>query len=397
MRVRYWSGFAGFMVAAVLCACDGDPPTGPEAARLAAIAAGGDHTCGLTRTGAAYCWGANGSGQLGLGATEPPQVSSPAAVRGGLRFQAIAAGGFHTCGLTRGGAAYCWGANEFGQLGTDAAGGRTAAPTPVAGGLHFTRLTLGGLHTCGLTGDGAAYCWGINRFGELGTGSTDTLATRPGLVTGGFPFSDLDAGASHTCGTLAEGAAYCWGYDQFGQLGLDAPGEECGWRSRCGRSPVKVSGLPSLLEIDTGGLHTCGLAAGGRAYCWGLNLYGELGGGDAAMEIRLPVEVAGAPALTSLSLGEHGTCGIARDGSAYCWGHDDYGELGRGGSGPKVWNPVPAAVEGRLDFIGLSAGMFHVCGVTNGGVGYCWGRNQAGQLGDGTYGESRQPVRVRLP
>ena len=129
------------------------------------IAAGYQHTCGLSSSGAAYCWGSNLSGQLGT--REQLRSSTPVAVAGGLSFSALGTGWDYTCGLTSAGAAYCWGSNVGGQLGD---GSQTSSSTPVAvsGGLSFSGITTGDGHTCGITAAGAAYCWGYNGYGQLG-------------------------------------------------------------------------------------------------------------------------------------------------------------------------------------------------------------------------------------
>jgi alpha-tubulin suppressor-like RCC1 family protein len=179
------------------------------------------HTCGLTSAGSAYCWGANSSGQLGNGSTT--DGSTPVAVAGGLAFTALAAGGRsgtsqgHTCGLTSSGAAYCWGDNSSGQLGDGSTTNRSA-PIPVSGGLSFSALAAGMFHTCGLTSAGAAYCWGDNSSGQLGDGSTTSRST-PIPVSGGLSFSAIIAGSLHSCALTSAGAAYCWGWNFYGQLG----------------------------------------------------------------------------------------------------------------------------------------------------------------------------------
>ena len=255
------------------------------------------HTCGLTGTGTAYCWGDNDHGELGTGSTTPSPT--PLAVSGGLRFSAIVAGPIHSCGLTAGGAAYCWGANGYGQLGDGSTTTPRLIPVAVSGGLTFSALAAGGVfcsgpnpcppgytsHTCGLASDGAAYCWGNNFYGELGDGSTTDRST-PVPVSGGLRFQGLAAGYEHTCGLTNSGAAYCWGRNVYGQLGNGS--------TTSSSVPVRVAGGLSFSALAAGGYHTCGLASAGAAHCWGSNVYGQLGDGSTT-DSSIPVAVAGWP------------------------------------------------------------------------------------------------------
>ena len=184
---------------------------------FATISAGEGHTCGLTVGGAAYCWGNDFYGQLGDGTTD--RQASPVPVIGGLTFAvvSVSAGGWDTCGVTPSGAAYCWGGNDHGQLGDGTMNQRTS-PVPVVGGLTFATITAGGQHTCGVTTIGVAYCWGWNGLGQLGDGtSVDRLTPVP--VAGGLTFSTVRAAYHHTCGVSPSGVAYCWGPNDYGVLG----------------------------------------------------------------------------------------------------------------------------------------------------------------------------------
>lgn len=183
-----------------------------------------DHRCGLVADGKAYCWGNNRSGQLGDGtagsATDyrAADRSVPVAVLGGRTFASLSAGGSHTCGLTRAGTAYCWGANSQGQLGDDTSGNgdwsdttaNRSTPVAVLGGRTFTSIAVGGHHTCALEAGGVAYCWGLNQDGQLGDGTTGTTGTNrvtPTAISGTLTFATITAGRHHTCGVTVGGAA----------------------------------------------------------------------------------------------------------------------------------------------------------------------------------------------
>jgi alpha-tubulin suppressor-like RCC1 family protein len=179
------------------------------------IAAALHHACGLAGEGAAYCWGANGAGQLGDESFVDSQRA--VAVQGGHAFFSLAAGVDHTCGLTLDGAAYCWGANSTGALGDGTTNNR-GTPTPVSRGLTFASIAAGGEQTCALTPSGAAYCWGSNTYGQLGQRGAPMSST-PSVVQGVPPFTSITVGLYTACGVTHAGAAYCWGDDRNGQLG----------------------------------------------------------------------------------------------------------------------------------------------------------------------------------
>ena len=351
---------------------------------FAAVSPGYLHTCGLTTAGAAYCWGANGDGELGNG-DAPFSRSSPVLVEGGVTFASVTSGAFHSCGRTVAGVTYCWGANaDAGQLGDGTTTNRSR-PVLVAGDVRFTTVSAGGFHTCGVTALGAAFCWGLNNAGQLGDGST-TNRSAPVPVTGGLRFTAVSAGLTHTCGVTVSGAAYCWGANGASGSGDGRLGDGT---TTDRSSPVPVAGGVSFATVSAGGAHSCGVTAAGDAYCWGLNESGALGDGTTTNRAS-PVLVAGGLRFTAVSAGHQHTCGASITGDAYCWGHGDK-ELGNPGRSSEG---TPQIVTGNLGFVSVSAGTFYTCGVTIAGTAYCWGANWAFQLGDGSSTPSAVPIKV---
>ncbi|PYO44435.1 MAG: hypothetical protein DMD29_00440 [Gemmatimonadetes bacterium] len=319
-----------------------------------ALSASGQHTCGLTSAGVAWCWGRNVYGELGTGpnagcvgwSDAGCRTLTPAAVAGGPTFSTIEAGGLHTCALTAAGVAYCWGHNAYGETGNGLTDGVTYTSTPVQTALRFTSISVAYGATCGVITDGRAFCWGDNGYGQLGDGTTISR-TAPTAVSGGPRFSAVKTGGDFACGlTAGDGLAYCWGVDQFGQLGRDA-GPCDGYQDLmpCSPSPAAVSGNHSFVAITLGGGYACGLAAAGDAYCWGYNGEGQLGIGaiDNAAHMS-PALVAGGHRFTALTAGNgHTTCGLATDGAVYCWGMIPAPP----GPGGAAMSPVPVKLVGQ--------------------------------------------------
>jgi alpha-tubulin suppressor-like RCC1 family protein len=309
------------------------------------LSAGQDFACGVSTSGPTYCWGQNIVGQLGNGTFNGPQTCTnavpcstvPIAVQNGQTFTRVSVGGDFACGVTSTAAAYCWGWNEVGQLGIGILSGPESCsgnpcstlPRPVAGGLAFTTVSAGGYSACALASSGKAYCWGYDQSGQLGDSSTTTTAT-PVLVAGGLVFKAVSAGATFACGLTPAGVAYCWGDNTYGELGdsTTTGPEQCSGKP-CSTTPVAVAGSYTFGALTAGNGFACGLTASGAAYCWGLNAVGELGVGD-TLNRTAPVPVAGNLLFAALSAGNSGACGVTPDGTAYCWGYGRDGELGDG-------------------------------------------------------------------
>lgn len=336
-----------------------------------AMRSGGLHSCALDAGGRAYCWGRNALGQLGAGTdqalevcTTTPCASSPVAVADDLEFAAISAGRDHTCGLSRNGAIYCWGANHAGQLGIGVAGPDAFSPTPVRvrSDRAFMAVSAGERHTCALAEDGSAHCWGENRWAQAGPAAGEVCPVNdlvlpctptPAPTAEGLEFRAIAAGGQHTCALANDGGTYCWGYGGSGQLGV-APAsaaQPCPSRTdsrSCSPDPVQVSGTLSFASITAGGSHNCGLLKDGRAYCWGGHLIGQLGDCSVRKLSAVPQPVCKGHRYVRLDAGSSHTCGIATDGAMYCWGRNDEGQMGSGGFttafGPKkVDQPVGAS------------------------------------------------------
>ncbi|HET9466234.1 MAG TPA: hypothetical protein VFO71_11930 [Gemmatimonadales bacterium] len=371
---------------ALLGACSDSTAPTPAAAGLA-LAVGGQHACAVIEN-ATRCWGNGAEGQLGIGVT--PADTTPVFLAGAPPLVSLVAGTAHTCGLDSEGNAYCWGSNRNGQLGTvDQA---DACPLPcattpraVAGGLRFQVLATGPKHTCGVTTEGSAYCWGLNDIGQLGTTAAnescvDGPCSRvPTRVQTERTFRAVTAGIHHTCALDPAGAAFCWGF----QLGTT---EKVHVHPEFKPEVTAMPGGLAFRQISSGGKHTCAVTGAGAAYCWGID---AIGAGPAPLESDVPVPVGGGHRFRAVYSAGTTSCGLIGDGSAYCWGPNSYGEIGTEPIGSTVRFDLPTAVSGGLRFTALAPGRSTYCGITTSETIVCWGRAISGDLPD-----NAQPVTV---
>jgi alpha-tubulin suppressor-like RCC1 family protein len=240
----------------------------------------------VTTAGAAYCWGFDEYGQLGDDALTATGSTSttPSLVSAAFNFSTISAGYSHTCGLNLAGKAYCWGRDTAGQLGDNALTTGSTTPSPVDGGLSFSSISAGFLHSCGVTTAGVAYCWGSDADGQLGNGALTGVFVAPSVVSGGHTFSSIEAGADHNCALTTNGQAYCWGADADGQLG-DAS------TTTGATAPSAVASGYTFSSLAAGSLHSCGVTTAGTAYCWGADTDGQLGDGATTTGTTAPSAV----------------------------------------------------------------------------------------------------------
>lgn len=283
------------------------------------VSAGSGYACGTTTDDAGYCWGRNDLNQLGIGGAGGNRTT-PTPVAGGLAFEVVRAGVIVTCGLDSSGSAHCWGLNTVGQAGRSSPA-EIPEPMVVEGSETFVTLDIGGNHACAAASDGEGFCWGDNGTGQLGTGSTSVPLREPTPVSGGLEFQLVTVAldASHTCGLTMQGEAFCWGANNRGQLGDGSNTNRA--------APVPVSGGLVFESLDAGQFHTCGVATDGRAHCWGWNADGQLGDGTTA-DRSTPVAVATDLRFDMISAGQIHTCAVSVDGAVWCWGDGGDGQLG---------------------------------------------------------------------
>lgn len=350
---------------------------------VSAVAAGGDHSCVSLEAGGARCWGRNFGGELGDGGYENSSIPVVVAALG-TRVAAVAAGNAHTCALTFAGGVDCWGINSNGQLGNDS-DELSPMPVAVAGSASGVEaMATGSLHTCGLTKAGGVKCWGNNEFGQLGNGSDGDNAMPVPVMGFASGTTAVATGLGHTCLLTSAGRVKCSGHNYYGQLGDGS--------FKNNLVPVDVMALADVTAISAGFSHSCALRSTGSVRCWGANLEGQLGNGSTGFGSGAPVAVIGLPnGAAAIAAGGMHTCALATDGGVMCWGRNDDGQLGNGSTDD---SSTPAPVAGLAGGVAIAAGARHTCALTLAGGVKCWGDNADGQLGDGGTTHSFIPVNV---
>ncbi len=393
------------------------------------IDVGDAYACGLISTGQGFCWGMNTHGQVGaatdstcfpgtdagtvvndsLQSTAVPCSLVPLRVSQTLEFRTISSGDATACAISIAGRAYCWGFGTHGENGNGTTGDR-AAPTLVTAALNFTSISVGSSHACAIATGGGAFCWGDDTFGQLGDRRTVSSTTPIPVVdiTGDFApgiFASISAGYQHTCALTNDGTAYCWGRNNFGQLGTGNT-VTIDW-------PTPVATSLKFSSISAGGDHTCGITPGGAAFCWGSNAVGQLGLGGIGGASTVPVAVAGGQTFSRISassgtsfkggIGLGHTCGVTTAGAIYCWGDDSDLQLGRGPfTGGNGFSGTPTQVgqgeRGPGTYTAISTGSRSSCAVGSDGNAYCWGSDVMGALGNTFQAAFRGfPQRVATP
>ncbi len=309
----------------------------------------------------------------------------------------VSVGSAHACGVHPSGDIYCWGNNRYGQLGNGVAVDSELPPARVQTSVRFRSVSAGATHSCALAVDGSAYCWGTDMSGVLGDATLGAqcmgmpCTAVPTRVAPDLTFDALSAGHEHSC-ALRDGRAYCWGRNQEGQLGRQPSGEECDGVP-CGRQALPVDTELRFREVSVSGRHSCALGEG-MTFCWGDNSYGQL---DAPRTIRSssePLRVSTEVHLESVSTSGLYSCGLTAAGRVICWGTTPLGSE----SGVALFPEWKGA-----RFVAVGAGGTHSCALGADGGVYCWGIGRYNRLGSRVIGKcdglpcSRVPVKVPLP
>ncbi|MEQ8454669.1 MAG: hypothetical protein RLO52_27025 [Sandaracinaceae bacterium] len=404
------------------------PATPSPETPIKRVAVGYLHACLIDAMDRLFCWGANSSGQLGIGDNVNRNRPTLVSLGGSLRAVDVSAGPAHTCAVVRNGSNFdvrCWGDNASGQLGN---GTRDPATTPVvAGGTQGARqISAGGEHNCALIADGTVKCWGSNEEGELGQPLSTEIALMAMQVPGVENALQVSVGGQDGLGTpgmererhscalventaMARNDVWCWGSNDLRQLGLDDV-------SARGPAPLPESVMPgTIVQISAGERHTCAVdGADGRLWCWGLNAGDAEGGtlgrpaasgrdgqGPATIGSMMPVlaqtdPMGEAPPIQTLSAKQVYRCFIAmEDGAPYCFGRESSDRLGSG-MGTDLFQPTRVSVPMGMGFIQVAAGSTFACALPDDDtMPFCWGANDDGQLGRAISGEtSSAPDRV---
>ena len=345
--------------------------------RAVGISASDTHTCAQIASGPVLCWGDDSAGQLGDGTPDALSSSTPLRVHGLAGVRLLAAGGPTSCALTTAGVTRCWGGYSY----TPAA---HPIPTPIPGLTSVTALAPGAYLSCALLGDGTVSCWPY-------------YAAKPPARVAGLADATTLSGEWQHCVVSTTGAVRCWddehpvrtvagitGATDVSASGLGGCALVVGGQVRCWSgqgAPTTVPGLSQITKVSAGDMHACAVRTGGAVYCWGANSSGELGDGT-FRDSAAPVRVRGVSSATAVGVGESFSCALLAEGTVRCWGNDDYGTLGDGRSlQERTSRAVPGPVVRVVHATSLAVGSRHACVTISDGTVRCWGNNESGELG----------------
>lgn len=357
----------------------------PVTTSLSGVGGGSGHSCVTGESGSVWCWGGNDVGQLGTTSVGVAGSNVPVQVVGFDDAVSAVTGSRFSCALTLTGVVKCWGGNAAGQLGngdlsfTDSVVPQTVSLPAV------TELSAGFEHVCALTQSGEVWCWGYNSRGQLGDNQPLVAASpTPVLVAGVAGVTAIGSGGEHSC-AITSTATVCWGSNSDGQLGNNDP------TMTSSAAPVAVAGVPVLRSLGLGRNHSCAAATDTSVWCWGANSFGQAGVASTPSSFA-PTVVAGVAGAVRVAGGGGHTCAATETAGVWCWGDNSVGQLGTGLIG--IGGPTPSVVVGVAGGVRVTAGRGHSCVIDVEMRVWCWGRNDFGQVGDGTFETGIQAVEV---
>jgi alpha-tubulin suppressor-like RCC1 family protein len=349
------------------------------------ISLGQSHSCALLQDGGGACWGRNDDGQLGSGNTASSGM--PLRVADLTTAIEVHAGGNHTCALLQDTTVVCWGRNQQGQLGIGDTGPGLSTPVIVPGLSDVAHISLGLDHTCALTHAGALFCWGWNRYGQVGTWNAgeNAFVPQPQQIANISDIVQVTTGDNHTCVLQRNSQVRCWGDNYSGQLGI---GESTGIAAFTTEATL-VSGLTNVIAVSAGGAHTCAMLQRGDVSCWGWNNVGQVGNGSGGVyqDVAVPRPIVGKLGVLSVGVSAQHICMADRDGTVWCWGDNTFGQLGIGSETGTSTRTLPSEVDAAANTVAVSVGIHHTCALLVTNDLNCWGRNTIGQLGNSFSGD----------
>ncbi len=287
------------------------------------------------------------------------------------RWDSVAPGEAHTCGIRLDHTLWCWGRNDYGQLGASEslADFEAVDPRQVGSATDWALVASGPTTSCAIKSDQTLWCWGDNRHGQVGTGTSLPVAA-PYQIPGAW--KAVAPGETHACAISADDRLSCWGDNLRAQLGDGTQIDHM--------SPMPVQSTATWLDVAVGQVSTCAIQADGTAWCWGWDAYGQIGlGSTNGGYVTVPTPVADGGTWKKLALGELFACGITTDRRMRCWGRNDVGQIGDS-SGTTRFKPSVVDLDLISEWTDVRAGGQHVCGTHGAGRTSCWGSNEYGQL-----------------
>jgi len=341
------------------------------------LGAGRQHLSAVFPDGTARVWGDGAYGQIGDSFMQDRATPTTVTLPG--RAVSVSAGRFETCAALESGEAYCWGEGDSGQLG-DGNGVTSSNPVKVATITNVVELAAAALHVCARTGDGSVYCWGDGTAGRLGTGNMNPSLT-PVQTLNISTATRLVAGGSVNCAILADGSPRCWGENMNGGIGNNSTADAT--------TPTQPIGLATVRAVTARDYSACVVRGDGNVFCFGENNEGQCGTTPVGTDQLVPVQVvkSGSVPLTEaldVGLGIEHACALLADHTVWCWGRNQYGQLGTGGTSMTP-QPFATQVPGLPDIVHIGVAAWTSCGLARDGVVWCWGYGPDGELGDGTF------------